>query len=81
MHGRAGTGTIRAGMNPAPEHGTDVEALLAHLGSARLRYVDIQGREAGRRALEQWPLLAKLRGSLVRDRENGVITAPPAVPR
>lgn len=49
-------------MKPASEHGNDIESLLEHLGKTPLRYADIQGHEAGRRAIEQWPLLARLRG-------------------
>ncbi|TXH05096.1 MAG: hypothetical protein E6R07_05740 [Nevskiaceae bacterium] len=41
--------------------GTDVERLMAHLGDVTMPYTDIQGREAGRLALLQWPLLARLR--------------------
>jgi hypothetical protein len=63
-------------MKPASELGTDVESLLDHLGDTPLHYVDIQSREAGRRALKQWPLLAELRTAGVRTSENAATTAP-----
>lgn len=48
-------------MIPPSQLGTDVERLMAHLGNVTLPYTDIQGQEAGRLALLQWPLLARLR--------------------
>ena len=59
-------------MNLSSEHGNDIEALLAHLGNTALRYVDIQSQEAGRLALQQWPLLAKLRSAGIRDSDTAL---------
>jgi hypothetical protein len=70
-------GNIILLMKSISEHGTDVGALQDHLGQPLLRYLDFQSRENGRRALDQWPLLGKLRLSGIRDRESGVVTGPP----
>lgn len=51
-------------MKPFPLFRSDVERLVSHLGGAELPYVDIQSQEAGRHALAQWALLARLRPHL-----------------